>query len=97
MDSEVLKIVMMFIGIGFAGSLTYGAVALITAFSRRIERRGAGDVESLAGEVEELRQRVEEGEAVRARVQELEERLDFAERLLAQERDRARLPMGEGR
>lgn len=94
MDSDVLKILGVFLSIGLAVSVTYGAVALISAFARRLEGRRSPDVELLAHELEELRMRVDDGEAMRARVAELEERLDFAERLLAQERDRARLPSG---
>jgi hypothetical protein len=41
-----------------------------------------------------LEDRLAELEQVHARVMELEERLDFTERLLAQQRDPARLPAG---
>lgn len=49
-----------------------------------------------ADRVAELEQRVADLEAHQVRVLELEERLDFAERLLSQQRDRdpARLPHG---
>lgn len=43
-------------------------------------------------EVSDLRQRVVELEAQQSRVAELEERLDFAERLLAEQRSVAQLP-----
>jgi len=53
------------------------------------ERSGAG-----AGEVQQLRARVEALEDSVGRVQELEERLDFAERILAQQREQGKLVRG---
>jgi hypothetical protein len=44
-----------------------------------------------SGELEELRSRVAELEGVQDRMGELEERLDFAERLLAQQREPEKL------
>lgn len=57
------------------------------AWGRRLEGNSVDteELESLRGEVAELR-------ALPERLQELEERLDFAERLLAQQRDPERLP-----
>jgi Tfp pilus assembly protein PilO len=63
---------------------------LMRAIGRRIEGRG-GDAE-LRHEVEELRERLRELEAAQPRMAELEERLDFAERLLAQRREPEQLP-----
>ncbi|MDQ2669883.1 MAG: hypothetical protein M3Y31_04565 [Gemmatimonadota bacterium] len=57
---------------------------LIRAWARRIEGRGADP--ELRAEVEELRSRLAEVERHQVQVAELEERLDFAERLLAQHR-----------
>lgn len=53
---------------------------------------GAGELSRLSEEVEALRSRVGEVEVQQARVAELEERLDFTERLLAQAREPDRLP-----
>jgi hypothetical protein len=89
---DVLKVLGMLLSIGMAGSLTYGAITFVRAFARRIEGGHSGDISALADQVDYLRQKVEEGEADRARLVELEERLEFAERLLAREGDRARLP-----
>jgi hypothetical protein len=50
-----------------------------------------------ADRIAELEHRVGELEARESRVLELEERLDFAERLLAQQRDPSRLGAGEQR
>jgi flagellar biosynthesis/type III secretory pathway M-ring protein FliF/YscJ len=57
---------------------------LVKAWARRIEARGA-DAE-LRGELDELRNRLADVEQHQVQVAELEERLDFAERLLAQSR-----------
>lgn len=54
---------------------------IMRALGRRLEGRGSGEM-ALRGEVEQLQQRVGDMEALQFRVQELEERLDFAERLL---------------
>ncbi|MDH4348317.1 MAG: hypothetical protein OEW17_05890 [Gemmatimonadota bacterium] len=97
MDSDVLKVLGIFLSLGLAGSLTYAAVTFTSAFARRVESRRSGEVDALADQVEDLRVRVEEGEVTRARLVELEERLEFAERMLAQQRDAPRLPGGPDR
>jgi Tfp pilus assembly protein PilO len=55
---------------------------LIRAFARRLDT--GGHRAELLAELEGLRSRVDQLEAGQAQVAELEERLDFAERLLAQ-------------
>jgi hypothetical protein len=55
------------------------------AWARRLS--GGAVNADLAGEVDELRHRVIELEAEHGRMQELEERVDFAERMLAQRAD----------
>jgi hypothetical protein len=64
------------------------------AMARRLEGK-VGDPE-LRGEVEQLRDQLGEVDGLRLRVQELEERVEFAERLLSQKRDQDLLPR-EGR
>jgi hypothetical protein len=67
---------------------------LVRALARRLEGRGSVDAE-LRTELEQMHQRLGEVDALQMRVGELEERLDFAERLLARgERDPATLPRG---
>jgi cell division protein FtsB len=61
------------------------------ALARRIEGPTASAAIASA-EMDELRNRMEEMEQQVARVHELEERLDFTERLLAQQREQPRLP-----
>lgn len=63
--------------------------ALAKAIRKRLE--GATLDPSLTAEVELLRERVRTAESLEQRVAELEERLDFAERLLSKQREAARL------
>ena len=63
---------------------------LARALSRRLEGRGAADA-ALRAEVEQLHHRLGEVDAMQGRIAELEERLDFTERLLAQSREPDRL------
>jgi hypothetical protein len=63
---------------------------LFRAIGRRIEGRVSDP--ALQREVEDLRERVRDLEAGQSRYTELEERLDFAERLLAQRREVDQLP-----
>lgn len=63
---------------------------LVRALARRLEGKGTANA-ALQGEVEELRARVHELEASQGRLFELEERLDFTERILTQ-KEPARLP-----
>jgi uncharacterized protein involved in exopolysaccharide biosynthesis len=56
---------------------------LMRAFARRLEGKGNRD-SALLAEVEQLHARLADMDALQAHVLELEERVDFAERLLAQ-------------
>lgn len=60
-----------------------------------IDRRTAGASDEMAAELNDLRARVEELEHSSARVLELEDRVDFAERLLARARELGQVG-GEG-
>ena len=60
---------------------------LMKAWARRIESKGL-DAGEFRAELEDLRIRMQELEGERARFVELEERIDFAERLLTQGRER---------
>jgi 5,10-methenyltetrahydromethanopterin hydrogenase len=75
------------------GTATVGAVVypLARALARRLEGRPSGMSQELAQEVLD---RVQQLEQTQARIHELEERLDFAERMLAQQRDSERLAPG---
>jgi len=54
----------------------------VRALARRLEGKGTGDA-ALRAEVEQLHHRLGEVDALQGRVAELEERLDFTERMLA--------------
>lgn len=74
--------------------LSGGAVLILRgplgkALARRIEGKAALDP-AITERIEELEHRLAELEHERARVGELEERLDFAERLLAAPTDRTK-------
>lgn len=62
---------------------------LMRALARRLE---GGASKELQLEMDTLRSRVQQLEEGQGRVTELEERLDFAERMLAQSRESDRLP-----
>ena len=63
---------------------------LVRALARRLEGKGGAGA-ALQAEVEELRARVHELEVSQGRILDLEERLDFTERILTQ-KEPARLP-----
>lgn len=58
---------------------------IVRALARRIE--GKGGSEEVRAEIDTLHQRVAELEAVEQRLHELENRIEFSERLLTQQRD----------
>lgn len=63
---------------------------LVRAWARRIEGRDQNP--ALLDEVNQLRERVADLEQGAGRLHELEDRLEFAERMLAQRVEQARLP-----
>ena len=73
------------ITIAIVAGVAFVLYPLARALARRLEGRSASP--ELLQQVEELRDRVQDLEASQHRVTELEERLDFTERLLAQRRD----------
>jgi len=64
---------------------------IVRAFARRIEGKGHED-QALRGEVDQLRARLAELEALHVRLSDLEERVDFTERVLAQQKGIGQLP-----
>jgi hypothetical protein len=63
---------------------------VMRALGRRLEGKRGGDP-ALRSDVEHLHTRLSEVDALQARIAELEERVDFTERLLAQTREPDRL------
>ncbi len=83
--------VVLLITLGFIAGVAFVLYPIVRALARRLEGR-AGNAE-MEAQLEDLRERVRELEGVQMRVAELEERLDFTERLLTQRRDQE-LPRG---
>lgn len=79
---DILELAAVLGTVGFTGVLLYFGVRMAAVFSDRLARRGGPGAEVLM-EIDDLRARVGELEADRGRLVEVEERLDFAERLLA--------------
>jgi hypothetical protein len=67
---------------------------VMRALARRLEGKGATDP-ALHAEIEQLQQRLGEVDSLQQRVAELEERIDFTERMLARTQAPAALP-GDG-
>jgi hypothetical protein len=74
------------LGMGLGGFVMFGVYRTINrALDRRHERLLASERGGSSLELEEVRSRIEALEETAFRVQELEERVDFAERLLTRE------------
>ena len=91
MDGEKLLIAGMILAV--MTLLGKVVVPIAQAYARRLE--GSAGVSRNPAEFAELEARVHELEIRESRVAELEERLDFTERMLAQQRDPSRLGAGE--
>lgn len=91
---DVVKLFGIMIAITGAGTLAYVAVAFAGVFVKRLERPVTTQTE-LEGRVEELQARLDRLEGAELRMAELEERVDFTERLLAQGREQARIGPGQ--
>ena len=83
MNADAPALVMMVVTVMAAVTIVLWPLA--RALARRLEGRGVS--QDLLQQVDELRERVRDLESSQHRVAELEERLDFTERLLAQRRD----------
>jgi hypothetical protein len=92
MDFEsIVKIIVVAITAVGVPVAAYAAIVATRAIWVKPGHQG-DKVEELGQEVEALRSRLNEVEAQQSHIAELEERLDFAERLLAQSREPDRLP-----
>lgn len=80
--SDVLTFFGVMMALVTTGLVGFGGVTAIMAYQRRSRRELAPGFDP--EEIELIRAQVAENEQLRARVGELEERLDFAERLLGQ-------------
>jgi Tfp pilus assembly protein PilO len=77
--------VMAIIALATVAGIAFVLYPIAKALARRLEGRGVS--QDLLQQMDELRERVRDLESSQHRVAELEERLDFTERLLAQRRD----------
>lgn len=90
----IQNVIFPLVGMGMSVLFMFGAYRIISRWiDRRHERLMAERGSGAGKDVEQLRTRVEVLEDTLGRVQELEERMDFAERLLAQHK-RDQLPSG---
>lgn len=89
MDADALVLLIPLFGMATGALFMVGVYKIIV---RWLDRGRRGDASGLADEVAQLREEVEALREVNGRVLELEERLDFAERLLAQRPEADRLP-----
>jgi hypothetical protein len=93
MDAEKLLIAAMLTGVMTLLGMVIVPVA--RAYARRLDASAKGSQPS--AEFADLEARVRDLESREGRVAELEERLDFTERMLAQQREQPRLGAGEQR
>ena len=89
---ESVMMVLVLIAFTLVAIKVFGPLA--RAWARKLEGK-VGDPE-LRAEVEHLRDQLGEVDSLRTRVQELEERLEFTERMLSQKRDQDLLQRGGG-
>jgi hypothetical protein len=88
----VQNVVLPLIGMGMGGFVLFGLYRTVNRqLDRRHEARLAGATPGSGQDVDRLQQRLEGLEEQVDRLQELEERVDFAERMLAQQTDRPAL------
>jgi hypothetical protein len=93
MLGEVIPILGMLIGLAITLAAIFGFVRFAQgpigqALARRIQGQGGSDPE-ISAEVAQLR---DELDHLRRQLEETQERVDFAERLLSRERPAARIP-----
>lgn len=85
--------VVVIIALAMVAGFTIVFWPLMRALARRIEGKARTDP-ALLEEMDQMRQRLAEVDTLTFRLGELEERLDFAERMLAQRKEPNRLPGG---
>jgi Tfp pilus assembly protein PilN len=91
MSDDVVQFFSVMMIIVVTGLLGVGGLTLIKALDRRLGGR-RGPPALSPEELEVVRAQLAEVDGLRERIAELEERLDFAERLLAQRGETSQLP-----
>lgn len=96
MDIEGVLAIILIFGGGAAVGISFSPIG--RAFAARIRGQSVGDAEEVKGALAEHRDALQaELDNVRHELGELAERMDFAERLLAQTREQALPKGGSGR
>jgi hypothetical protein len=90
MDPDILKFFGVMATLALTGVIGYAGIVVVNGIHRRISRAQQRELEP--GELDAIRAHLAEVDGLRERVGELEERLDFAERLLAQHAEAPRIP-----
>ena len=88
---DVIKVVAMVGALVGLGVGTYAGVTVVSILKRRFDPSAAGPGPD---ELESIHARLTNVEALEARVNEREERVDFAERLVARQHESERLSSG---
>jgi Tfp pilus assembly protein PilO len=90
--TEMVMMTMVLIGVVIVAVKVFGPIA--RAWARKLEGK-VGDPQ-IHAEIDQMREQLAEVDSLRARVGELEERIEFTERLLAQRKEQDLLPRGGG-
>jgi hypothetical protein len=88
---DLQRVVVTIVALVGAGVFSYAAIAALNVWTRRMERKDTPGQEQL----DALHTRLAATESLEGRIEELEQRVDFAERLIAQQRETERLPAGQ--
>ncbi len=88
MKGEDVAVVMVILAM--TGAAVFLFRPMVLAWARRIEGK-AGNADTTR-DLDEVRERLAELEAAQIHVQELEDRVEFAERMLAQRHEQVQLP-----
>jgi hypothetical protein len=88
----IQEVVFPLIGMAMGAGVLYGIYRTANRLIDRKQEREALQGGTGAAEVEQLRTRVEALEELSYRLHDLEERVDFTERVLTQQRERDQLP-----
>ena len=81
---DILKIVIAIAGLTGVPMLLYAGFVGIRMWERRMEQKSLNP--DMQRELDDLRARLADLEQVQGRVEEMEERLDFTERVIAQDK-----------
>ncbi len=77
-------------------AVTCLAFGLMRTINKHLDRKHGGgpDAKALRPELDDMRAQLQGMDDLRDHIADLEERIDFTERMLAQQRDKERLPKG---